>query len=208
MMTGESPPELSARESLELIGRESAVVAKQLHGSARHLPGMWAVLWLLAFGTFHLAGNGWPGPLVPIWLPGVVLTVLFGIGSATSAVVGMRSGRGVRGSSSRAGAMYGISWPLSYATLIAVNLLLMAKGLPVELIPSLWAGTMMGLAGALCLAGGALYRDTTFYASGVVLLLTAVGAVLAGADYQNVVVGLGGFVSFGGSWLVGQRRCR
>ncbi|AXB47698.1 hypothetical protein A4R43_38940 [Amycolatopsis albispora] len=199
---------MSARESLELINRESAVAAKRLHGGGRHLPGLWAVLWFLAFGTFHLAGNGWPGPVFPLWVPGVVMTVLFATGSVTSAVVGIRSGRGVRGTSSKAGAMYGFSWPIAFATVIAVNLLLMAKGMPEELIPPLWAGTMMGLAGALCLAGGAMYRDVLFYGSGVVLLLTAVGAVLAGVDYQNAVVAVGGLLSFGSAWLVEQRRCR
>ncbi|QFU92951.1 hypothetical protein [Amycolatopsis sp. YIM 10] len=207
-MAGESPPELSARESLELIDRESAAVAKRLDGGGEHLPGMWAVLWFLAFAAWHLAGEGWPGPLFPLWVPGVVMTVLIATGVVVSAVVGMRSGKGVRGSSSRAGAMYGFSWTLGYAALVTVNLLLMAKGLPEELIGPLWAGTTMGLAGALCLAGGALFRDTLFYGTGVVLLVTAVGAVLAGMDYQSAVVAFGGLIAFGGSWLLGRRRCR
>ncbi|MGC7094027.1 hypothetical protein ACPZ19_05130 [Amycolatopsis lurida] len=204
-MAGESPPELSARESLELIDRESAVVARRLHGGGEHLPAMWAVLWFLAFATWHLAGEGWPGPVFPLWVPGVVMTVLIATGVVVSAVVGMRSGKGVRGASSRAGAMYGFSWMLGYAALVTVNLLVMAKGLPEELIGPLWAGTTMGLAGALCLAGGAMFRDTLFYGSGVVLLVTAVGAVLAGVDYQSAVVAFGGLIGFGGSWLLGRR---
>ncbi|MBP2181418.1 hypothetical protein [Amycolatopsis magusensis] len=207
-MSGESPPNLSAQESLELIDRESAVVAKRLQGGSEHIGAMWAVLWFVAFLTFHLAGQGWPGPLFPLWVPGVVMTVLVGLGSVVSAVIGIRSGKGVKGTSSRAGAMYGISWPLGFAALITVNLLLTAKGLPVELIGPLWAGSTMGLTGALCLAGGAMFRDTTFYGTGVVFLVTAVVAVLVGMDYQAAVMAFGGLLGFGVPALVQRRRGR
>ncbi|WP_158880601.1 hypothetical protein [Amycolatopsis anabasis] len=191
----ESP--MSARESLDLIDRENRAVSRNLGGGGVALGVMWALLWFAIFVSFHLAGKGWPGPWFPLWVPMVVLAVAVVGGVAVSIVVGARSGRGLRGPSRVSGALYGWSWTLSYFAMVAVNLIVQRQ-LPEDVIPMLWAGTMMVLAGALSLAGGAMFRDIPMYFLGVWLLLAGVGAVLVGPDYQSLVMGFGGLVGFGG----------
>ncbi|RZQ60471.1 hypothetical protein [Amycolatopsis suaedae] len=197
---------LSPERSLEVIEQERADVRRKLSASVGVLNGMWAGLWFVSFLAFHLAGRGWPGPVIPYWVAGVITAVAIVAGVVVSAVLGVRSGRGLRGPSVLSGALYGWSWTLSYGALVAVNLMLQSNGLPKDLVPVLWSGTTMTLAGALCLAGGAMFRDIAFYAVGVVFLASAVVSVLVGMDYQALVLAVAGLLGFGSRAVVSVRR--
>ena len=188
---------LSAKESLDLIDRQQAEMDRDFSGFVVTLNAMWAVLWFVAFAAFHVAGNGWPGPWYSYGVAAVIMGVAVLAGVVVSTVLGVRSGRGRRGPSMVSGALYGWTWTVSYAALVAVNLSIMGRGLPDDAVPSLWIGSMMLLAGALSMAGGAMFRDIGQYVLGIWLLLVGIACVLVGADYQALAIAVGGLVGFG-----------
>lgn len=191
---------LSAGESLAVINEQRATVSRALDREPAGLYLMWAGLWL---AVFALAFLGTRGDLpVPGWVAGIAGGVLVLTGVIVSAVVGIRMGNGIRGPSSTTGALYGWSWTLGFAALVGVNQGLMGAGVPDELMPLLWSGSAMTLAGVLCLAGGVVFRDIPQYALGVWFLLVAVACVLAGTPANFLVVGIGGAAGFAGRALL------
>jgi hypothetical protein len=207
----EADTPMSARESLDLIDRQGEEVRRSLGQGGSRIGLMWAVLWFVIFGSFHLAGHGWPGRVLPAGAAITIMIVCVTSGVVVSVVLGVRGGRGVRGPSQLSGALYGWSWSLSYFALAGVNVMIQ-QHLPPKIIPLLWSGSVMVLAGALSLAGGALFRSIPMYLVGVWFLLTGVGSVLAGYDYQALVMAFGGLVGFGAQpvWclLAGRREVR
>jgi hypothetical protein len=99
------------------------------------------------------------------------------------------------------GAMYGWSWTLSFVCLAAVNITLANHGMSDSAVILLWSASSLLLVGVLQLAGGALWRDTVLYATGVWTMVCAAGAVLVGVPGNFLVLALaggGGFAAIAG----------
>ena len=118
--------------------------------------------------------------------------VLFAAAMVISVVTGTRAGRGLRGPSRVAGAMYGWSWTLGFGALAAVNIGVTRLGLPDDAVTLLWSGSSLLLVGVLYLAGGALWQDRFQYGLGVWMLVSGAGSVLAEVPGNFAVVSLAG----------------
>lgn len=147
----------------------------------------WAVGFLFLWSAETIGGNPW------FRVPVVVSSVVFGaamvVGIVTSATAGIRSGRGLRGPSRTAGAMYGFAWSIS---MVGAWLLLNAvarAGLPPEIIGVLAPALFVFVVGVLYLAGGALWRSPAQYALGCVMIATAIGASFAGGPTHYLIYG-------------------
>lgn len=149
----------------------------------------WAAAWFVAFGAVWSAqdggGNPWLRvPTAPAW---IVFGVAIVTGIVISVVVGVASGRSVRGPSRLAGAMYGWSWSLS---MFSAGLLLggvARAGAAPEVMAVLSPAIFVLLVGVLYLAGGALWRSPVQYALGVVMIGTTVVATFVGAPTHNLI---------------------
>lgn len=154
--------------------------------------GLWAAAYLLGFGAVFLT---YP-TVVPLRLPGAVagvsVGVLFAVATVVSIVTGVRAGRGLRGPSSAAGAMFGWSWTLGFATLAAVNTGVTRLGLPHDGVTLLWSGSSLLLVGVLYLAAGALFQNRFHYGFGLWILVSAASSVFAGVPGNFAVVSLAG----------------
>jgi hypothetical protein len=190
--------ELSPEESLAVIETQGQDATRSLTVDPVPILAMWGLAWLAGFGAFYLASPNGPGPLLPTWVAGVILAVLFATALAVSVGQGVWRGRGVEGPSRLAGAMYGWSWLLAFAGLYAVNLGLLHQGLPSGLGPLLWSGTSLLVVGLLYLAGGIIWADRVQYGLGVWTLITGASSVTAGAPANFAVLSLAG----GGGFLV------
>jgi hypothetical protein len=183
---------LSARESLALIEREQREARRRLEPNVTLFFGPWGAAYLLGFGAIFLT---YP-TAVPVRLPGAVAAlitaVLFVAAAVITAVNGARAGRGLRGPSRAAGAMYGWSWPLGFITLGAVNTGVTRLGLPDDAVTLLWSGSSLLLVGVLYLAGGALFQDRFQYGLGVWMMASGACSVLAGVPGNFAVVSLAG----------------
>ena len=182
----------SAGESLALIERQQREAQRALGVNPALIYGLWAGAYLLGFGAVFLT---YP-TAVPLRLPGsvagVIIATLFVAATVASITAGVRAGRGVRGPSRAAGAMYGWSWTLGFCTLAAVNTGVTRLGLPHEAVTLLWSGSSLLLIGVLYLAAGALFQDRFQYGLGLWMLVSAASSVFAGVPGNFAVVSLAG----------------
>lgn len=183
---------LTAGESLALIDRQRDEAQRRLRVNPVVFYGPWGAAYLLGFGAIFLT---YPTGF-PLRLPGAVAAVitglLFAAATVLSVLTGVRAGRGLRGPSQAAGAMYGWSWTLGFCALTVVNTGVIRLGLPDDAVTLLWSGSSLLLVGVLYLAGGALWQDRFQYGLGVWMLASGAGSVLAGVPGNFAVVSLGG----------------
>ena len=183
---------LSAGESMALIERQTEEAQRRLGFNPALILGLWGAAYLFGFGAIFLT---YP-TAVPLRLPGAVAAVIIGVlfpaATVISIVTGVRSGRGLRGPSRAAGAMYGWSWTLGFCALAAVNIGVTRLGLPANAVTLLWSGSSLLLVGVLYLASGALFQDRFQYGLGVWMLVSGACSVFAGVPGNFAVVALAG----------------
>jgi hypothetical protein len=183
---------LTAGQSLALIEQQQQRAQRGLRVNPALFYGPWGAAYLFGFGAIFLT---YPTAL-PLRLPGVVAAVVTGVlfvaATVISVVTGVRAGRGLRGPSQSAGAMYGWSWTLGFCALTAVNVGVTRLDLPDDAVTLLWTGSSLLLVGVLYLAGGALWQDWFQYGLGVWMLGSAALSVLADVPGNFAVVSLAG----------------
>jgi hypothetical protein len=186
-------------DPLALIAHERAAAEHRLTPDPRLILWPWGFAWLIGFTLFFLRHG--PGGRVyldmPGWLPLVTLLGVLTIAGVLSAVVGVRAGRHVSGSSSRRGAMYGITWSVAFFAM-STALSRVSGELPDGTAALLWAGVMVGLTGALHMAGGAIWDDRSLFLLGAFVSVANVAGLIAGPGWHSLVMAVAG----GGGMLI------
>jgi hypothetical protein len=183
---------LSAEESLALIERQQREVHRRLGVRVALFYGPWGAAYLLGFGAIFLTYPTAVGIRLPAAAAAAITAVLFASAVVITAVTGARAGRGLRGPSQAAGAMYGWSWTLGFCALGVVNSGVTRLGLPDDAVTLLWSGSSLLLVGVLYLGGGALFQDRFQYGLGVWMLVSGACSVFAGVPGNFAVVSLAG----------------
>jgi hypothetical protein len=195
-----------AADALELIRREQARANSQLGPDTAVLFGLWGAVWLVIGVLWFLDGIGSAPRAAASW--GTALVVLAGAG--ISAFVGIRSGRGVSGGSSRQGLLYGLTWPATMTALgVMVSAMATQLGLPDAAMTVLVPALFVFLVGALYALSGAIWGDLTNYGLGFWIVAVSVASMFAGAPAHSLVLGIGaggGLLAVAG--LVAARRRR
>ena len=184
-----------AATSLGALEDQQRRTARDLrpHPLGLYLP--WGLGYLVAFGATWLAAG--PDPVLPAAVATVLVAIAAVVPLVASGVTVGRSTRGLAGPSRRVSRLYGWSWVLGFAALVAVLVRLDALGVPVETSSLIWTGACLVLVGVLFLAGGTLWPGSGQYVLGVWILASAVVAVLAGYPTNFLllaVLGGGGLV--------------
>ncbi|WSE35416.1 hypothetical protein VSH64_45745 [Amycolatopsis rhabdoformis] len=202
---------MTAAESLNLIARQNERTRRELGAGPARLLGVWAFTWLVGWGLVFFSNDFHARPLMPGWVAGIVVAVLFVAAIAYSAYYGSRISRGIRGPSRRTGAMYGWAWMIAYAGLALVNVRVMQTGrLDPHTISLLWSGTSLLLTGVLYLTAGMLWQDKLQYGFGVWIIVCGGASVFAGVPGNFLVLSLaggGGFLVASLVYFVRERRC-
>ena len=190
-------------ESLRLIERERAQAERSLTPDSRFFMWPWAFAWLIGF-TLYFLRFGPDGRVfvdMPEWVPLTVLLGLMMAAGVVSGIYGARSGRWVSGKSSSQGAMYGFTWSVAFTGMSAV-LARVSDYLPEPQVNLLWAGVMVGLVGALHMAGGAVYNDRSLFVLGAYVSVVNFAGVLAGPGWHALLLAvLGGLGMLVAGWL-------
>ena len=190
------PPE----RMLEIIRAQQRQVEQRQLAPVPWLLAVWGVVWLVGF---LLLWSAWPGGNPWFSVPGTVASTIFAVliaaAIACSAVLGIRIGRGIKGESNFAGAVYGISWPASGAAFALVGVGLVRNGMSTELASIYFPSAFSVMVGVLYLAGAALWRNVGQLVLGIALLAVASIAPFFGHPANNLVMALAG----GGAFLVG-----
>jgi hypothetical protein len=179
-----------------LLESEQVRTGQAIHLDPRLIYGPWGAAWLVGFLLMWSASRG--GPLdLDLGQAGLLFAACM-LGALVTTVVHIaRRTAGVRGVSSRVGAMYGWAWPLAFACLALVMTGVYRSGAPDATIGLLWS-TLSGLiVGTLYLTGGALWQDWVQYGLGLwILVASAVGSLTGypGVHLTMAVCGGGGFL--------------
>jgi hypothetical protein len=180
--------ELSAADALAIIKAQQASTVARIVPRIGHFFVVWGAVWLLTGLLFFGAGVGW-------WASGVATVgtlVLTLAGAVTSAVIGIRSGRGVAGTSSRQGLLYGLTWP---AVMLALGALVGGLAGPLDLPPETLGVVVPALfafvVGALYAVSGAIWAYVPNFLTGLWIVAVAAGSVFAGTPLNALVLGVG-----------------
>lgn len=190
---------LSPEGMLQLVRDQQREVERKQLSPIPWMLAVWGVAWTVGFLLLWSAwpgGNPWFG--VSAALAATTFGVLIAVAIVISAVLGIRIGRGVKGTSNFAGAVYGISWSLCGTAFAMVGVALMQNGMSGELASLYFPSAFALMAGTLYLAGAALWRNVSQLVLGIMLLLVGAVSPFFGNPTNNLVLAVVG----GGTFLV------
>lgn len=190
--------ELTPGQLLALVEAERASTSAAIEPDPRLLYGAWGLAWLLGFATLYVSrADSGPVDVAPV-PAGIAFFVLLASAMATTGVHMARRFAGVRGVSSRVGAMYGWAWLIGFASYAAIMGGAARAGVEDPVMGLLWSAGSGLVVGLLYLAGGALWQDRVQYGLGAWILLISGAGALAGTPGIYLVMSLAG----GGGFLL------
>ena len=195
---GESP--LSPAAALAVLADQQRIVANRFGSSIRVITAAWGIAWLLGFLAIWLMDSGVGGLVLPSWLGWTIFAVLFAAAIVVSAVLGIRSGRGIRGNSANAftGTVYGVSWAVSILAINAFGAALLTHGMSAQLADLFYPSAYTLVVGMMYLAAAAIWRVGQMVVAGAVLIVLAAGAGFFGHPTNYLVFAIvGGALFFG-----------
>lgn len=171
---------------------------------------MWGTAWLIGFGSFHGASHGW----LPIsyGVAATIFAISIAAGIVVSAVLGIRSGSGVRGPGAFQGAVYGWSWMLGFATVFVLAARIGSLDLDYELTGMLINSIAILVVGLMYAAGAALWHDYSMLVLAIWFTVVNIVSLIAGPSHYLLVfmtLGVAGFyVAAIAEWVRGHRQAR
>lgn len=139
---------------------------------------VWGGAWLIGYLMLWSAWPGSPSPVaVPGWLAIPAFAVLMLGAAITSAVVGIRSNRGIKGVSDFVGTIYGLSWPILGGTVAAIGYALVRAGISDDAAAIYYTSAYALLVAAMYLAGTLVWHSADQL---VIALVMAVAAAVTG----------------------------
>lgn len=162
---------------------------------------VWGVAWLVGY---LLLWSSWTESASPVHIPGViavpVFTALLVAAAVISAVVGIRSNRGIRGNSQFVGVVYGCSWTILGVAVAALGVAMIRAGMPPEIAALYFPSAYAFVLTALYLAGAMLWGSIDQLV--IALIVAVAGSVApffgAPANYLAMAVIAGGALLVGG----------
>lgn len=190
--------ELAPGELLAMVEAEQARTTAAIEPDPRLLYGAWGLAWFVGFAALYVArAEAGPVEVAPT-VAGITHFVLLLSALMVTGVHMARRFAGVRGLSSRIGAMYGWAWLVGFAALAAIMAGAQRAGVEDPVVGLLWSAGSGLVVGMLYLAGGALWQDRVQYGLGAWILLASGGGALAGTPSVYLVMSLAG----GGGFLL------
>lgn len=187
-----------AAEMLAVIAAQQLRVDRMMLRPIPWMLGLWGVAWLVGFTLLwsaYVGGNPWFS--IPMAIAAPLFGLLIAGAVVASIIIGIRLGRGVKGVSTFAGAVYGLSWSLCGAAFAALGMGLIANGLSSELASIYFPSGFALMCGTLYLAGAALWRQVSMLVLGIIMLVVGAIAPFFGAPTNNIVMAV-----FGGGALL------
>lgn len=157
----------------------------------------WGVAWTVGFLALWSASDASPLD-VPVLPASILFTVLMVAGIVVSAVVGSRSGAGVRGPQQFQGRLYGITWAVACSAISVFSGALFRAGMSDALAALFFPAAFSIVVGILYLMGAALFHDRSMIVVGGWILFIGVVAPYFGTPGNYLVMAFAG----GGAFLV------
>jgi hypothetical protein len=186
-------PMSDPQEMLALLEDQQRRVADAQIAPVVWLYFIWGVAWFVGFlALWSGDADGNPWFTIPAGVATPLFIVLLVISIASSAVIGVRINRGVRGISSFSGTVYGLSWSVCGTAFGLLGTALISHGLSTDLANLYFPSGFALMCGTIYLGGAALWRDTSQLVLGLVMLVVGAVAPFAGSPGNDLVFALAG----------------
>ncbi|MDQ1545808.1 MAG: hypothetical protein QOH69_712 [Actinomycetota bacterium] len=205
---GETP--LSPAAALAVLNNQQRIVSGRLGSNVWIITGAWGVAWLLGFLVIWVMDSHFSGFALPTWLGWTIFGALFAAAIVVSAVLGIRSGRGIRSNSANSftGTVYGVTWAVAMLSISVFGAGLLSHGMTTGLADLFYPSAYTLLVGILYLAAAAIWRIVQMIVAGAFLVLLAVVAPFLGHPTNYLVFGIAGGAMFLTLAIVGAVRLR
>lgn len=191
---GSSP---TAAEAMETIRAQQASSRRALEPSTELLLGVWGVAFAVGYLALHTgydperqAPDGWSFLVFAVCIAGAMVVTAVHIARRT---------RGIRGTSARAGAMYGWAWAVAFVMASVIFTAASRAGAPPLVMSTLTNSVSLLIVATLYMAGAALWQEWRMFALGVWFAVVGSVAALVLPPTAYLVQALAG----GGGFLVG-----
>ncbi|MEZ3159538.1 hypothetical protein AB1K54_03215 [Microbacterium sp. BWT-B31] len=190
-----------AAAALELVRAEQDRVGRRMAASVPPILGAWGVAWFVGFGLLWLIDGAEPAVSIPLPFAVTTFIVLMVGALAATAVLGVRSGRGIRSSpaSSFTGTVYGSMWAVGFLAIVVFGTALIRNGMPPGLANIYYPTASAIFVGIMYVIAGGIWQARPAIWMGGWILLVALVAPFFGYPTHYLVFALAG----GGVFLVG-----
>lgn len=166
--------------AMRVIDDQTATTIEQIAYRDDRIYRVWGVAYLLGYLPLALS----TGPSRLLDLPLGPVLAFFGVcivgGVVLSVGESMRASRGVRGEVTLRGALYGLTWWLSFLVTAGVNYRLSKAGLSGDEYGLVINGVTMLVVSALFMAGGAVWHDVRQFVIGAWVAVAVTLALVLG----------------------------
>jgi hypothetical protein len=193
---GDTP--LSPAAALAVLNNQQRIVSGRLGSNIWIITGAWGVAWLLGFLAIWAMDSHFSGFALPTWLGWTIFAALFAAAIVVSAVLGIRSGRGIRSNSANSftGTVYGVTWAVAMLSIGVFGAGLLSHGMTAGLADLFYPSAYTLLVGILYLAAAAIWRIVQMIVAGAFLVLLAAVAPFLGHPTNYLVFGIAGGAMF------------
>jgi len=191
---------LDAAAMLAIVDDERRSMEKLTTSTVPVYYYVWGVAWLVGYLLLWMS---WTESASPVHIPGVIAVPIFAAlivaGAVISAVVGIRSNRGIRGNSQFVGTVYGFSWTILGVAAAALGVAMINAGMPPEVAALYFPSVYAFVLAALYLAGAMLWGSIDQLVIALIVAFTGSVAPFFGAPDNYLAMSL----IAGGALLVG-----
>lgn len=190
---GEDAP-LSPEQMLALVGDQRRSFEGQVASFVPAILVVWGLAWLFGFSALWLIDGARPGFALPLPAAIAIFCVLLAIAIATSAVLGIRSSRGIRGSAAEAfqGIVYGVTWAIGAIAIVGFAQGLVANGMDRELANIFYPVAFVLFTGLMFIISAAIWHAVPMLILGVWVIVVGVAAPFFGYPTHYLVMALAG----------------
>lgn len=190
-----------AAEMFEILQSQQDRITRRM---AAYVPAIllaWGIAWFVGFGMLWLIDGAKPAVSIPLPVAVVVFVVLMIGALVASAVLGVRTSRGIRPSSAAAftGTVYGFTWTIAFVAMFVFGTALVRNGMPPELLNIYYPTASTLLVGLLYFVGGGIWQARPLLWLGGWIIVVALVAPFFGYPANYFVLALAG----GGVFLAG-----
>ncbi len=201
---------LAPEQMLAIMERERMTIARTM---AKQIPWIllaWGVAWLLGYGALWLIDGLKPTFSLPLVPAAITFAVLLMAAVVLSAVIGSRSGRGIRATraSSFTGAVYGITCSVAFIAIYVLAAGLAANGMGAELQTIFISSGMALIVGLLYLVAGAIWHAVPSIVMGGLMVVVALVAPFFGYPNHYLFLAVAGSAVFLGGAIAVARFAR
>ena len=190
-----------AAAMLDLVRSQQDRVSRQLAAQVPLNLLAWGIAWFVGFGLLWFIDGAKPAASVPLPVAVAVFIVLMAGALVATAILGIRSGRGIRASTEAAftGAVYGWSWTIAFVAMFVFGSALVHNGMPPDLANIYYPTASTLLVGLLYFVGGGIWHAKPLLWLGGWIMVVALVAPFFGYPTHYLVFSIAG----GGVFLVG-----